>query len=317
MTRRSALMLVTLSIALARGVSARADVDIQTAISQTALWVGGVVTYTVRLTCRADVDILQEDLDADRLPLSGLQVVSHDVDRTALSDGRTAYAVSYRLTTFEPGSESVGIGDWTVRYAARAQTAGASAPALEVQIPGAALAWRSALPAALNTLALRDARNLDRVPSWWQSTRAAGIALLVVSALSFGSLAITRVAATRRPKVKRRPGKESARDLEVALAALRTTGVANPADRLKAYETLEAAVRRRAGDVGSLPGAALTPPEFAARLSSQPAALPADAVARILAACEQARYQPIDRLPAEQDFIATLDAAEQLLVPAR
>ncbi len=312
MRRRAALFVIAFVLS-APCVSTAADVDVQTSVSQTALWVGSVVTYTVRLTCRPDVDVLQEDLSADKLPLNGLQVVSQSVNRGAMNDGRTSYTVAYRLTTFEPGGEAVGVGDWTVRYVAGTHGAGSSAPAQEVQIPGAALAWRSVLPAALNTLEIRDARVADGVPAWWRSTRSVGLALLAVSAIAFGWLAIPRVAATRTPKVKRRAGKESARDVQSAFSALRHTAVANPADRLNAYGTLEAAMRRRAGDVAALPGAALTPAEFATRVSAARVPLAADELARILSACERARYQPIDRLPSEQEFLATLDAAEQLL----
>jgi hypothetical protein len=316
MTRLSSLALVALLL-VRPPVAARADIDVQTSVSQTALFVGSVVAYTVRLTCRADVDILQEDLGPDKLSLDGLQVVNHSVDRNPLSDGRIAYTVRYRLTTFEPGTETVGVGDWTVRYAAQARTAGAGSPAQEVQIPGVTLAWRSALPAALNTLELRDARPPDPAPAWWRSARSVAVGLLVVSAFSLGWLAITRVAARRVPKAKRRVGKQSAREIESALAALRTTAVASPADRVKAYAALEAAVKRRAGDLAMLPGAALTASEFAARLSRHPTPMSADELARILDACERARYQPVDRLSSEQEFVATLDAAEKLLVPAR
>ena len=54
---------------------------VQTALSQTALWAGQVVTYTVTLTCRPTVDILQGDLDADKIALEGLQVVGQTLDR--------------------------------------------------------------------------------------------------------------------------------------------------------------------------------------------------------------------------------------------
>lgn len=316
MTRQRALLIVALLVAGPRAATGD-DIDVQTSVSRTALWVGSLATYTVTLTCRSGVDVLQEDLGADRLPVSGLQVASHTVDRNLLSDGRVLYVVAYQLRTFEPGAEAVGVGDWTVRYVAGTPAAGASAPARELRIPGAALAWRSALPAALNTLDVRDRRHPEPPPAWWQAARSAGVALLAVSAATFGWIVMTRVAAGRAPKAKRRGGKESARDLDSTLSALRQASVASAGERKSAYATLEAAVRRRAGDLGGWPGAALTASEFQSRLSAQPAVLPAEALGRILIDCERARYQPIDRLPSVQDFHATLDAAEQLFANAR
>lgn len=311
MTRSPALVVAALFLA-APHVAAADDIDVRTSVDRTALWVGTVATYTVTLICRAGVDVLQEDLGGDKLPLTGLQVAGQNVNRSVLSDGRIRYDVAYQLKTFEPGEETVSVGDWVVRYVAGAPAAGASAPAQELRIPGAALAWRSALPAALNTLDVRDARTPVSVPAWWQAARSAGLALLVVSAAAFGWILVTRVAAGRPLTTTRRIGKESARDLRTTLSALRNASVANADERKLAYATLDAAVRRRAGDLAGLPGAALTPSEFQERLSAQPGALSAEELGRILNDCQRARYQPIDRLPGVQDFHGTLDAAEQL-----
>src|SRR5687767_9414000 len=104
MKRVSALLAAVLLVgSTARPARAADDVRVQTALSQTALWAGQVVTYTVTLTCRPTVDILQGDLDADKVALEGLQVVGQTLNRRVLSDGSTQYVVVYRLTTFEPG----------------------------------------------------------------------------------------------------------------------------------------------------------------------------------------------------------------------
>ena len=46
--------------------AAAQDIDVRSSVSQTALWVGSPVTYTVALSCRPGVDVLQEDLAALR-----------------------------------------------------------------------------------------------------------------------------------------------------------------------------------------------------------------------------------------------------------
>jgi integrase len=111
--------------------------------------------------------------------------------------------------------------------------------------------------------------------------------------------------------------RESARELRSALNALRQTDVASAAQRLAAYGTLEAAIRQHAGAVTALPAAALTPAELRDRLGSSPVPFSADEISRILAECQQARYQPIERLAAEARFHATLDAATALFADSR
>lgn len=311
---RVAILLV--AVPLASPVTAQ-DIEVQTRVSQTALWVGNVVTYTVTLVCRPDVDVLQEDLGADKLTLMGLQVVGHTLNRQATADGRTRYTVSYQVTTFEPGAEAVGIGDWTVRYVVGATGRGGSAPAQDLRIPGAALAWRSALPAALRTLDIRGGRTPQPAPGWWRATRAAGLILMATSVGASGWLLATWLGAGRPRQAKRRVSRESAHDLQTAFNALRDAPVSGAAERLAAYAALEAAVRRYAGEVTSLPTLALTPAEFRERLSVGVAPLPADLVCRILTGCQGARYQSANRLPDEQHFRDTLAAAAELVAGAR
>lgn len=313
--------LVALLVALDQGAAVRAqapaDIDVQTSLSQTAFWLGQVVTYTVSLTCRPDVQVLQEDLGADKLTLDGLQVVGHTMNRWVAPDERTHYDVVYRLTTFEPGAERRTIGDWTVRYTTGTGAAGASAPARDLRIPGAVLGWRSALPAGLDTLDIRGGRPADPAPRWWSATRQAGIGFVVAAVCVLGWLLFSRAAAGRPVKPRRRIDRESARELRSVLSALRQTDVASAAQRLAAYGTLEAAIRRHAGAVTALPASALTPAEFRDRLGSSPVPFSADEISRILAECQQARYQPVERLAGEVRFHATLDAATALFADSR
>lgn len=292
-----------------------ADIEVRTSLSQTALWLGSTVTFTVSLTCQPGVDVLQEDLGADKLTLEGLQVVGHTLNRRVTPDGRTHYDAAYRLTTFEPGAETLTIGDWTVRYTAGAQ--GVSQPARDLRIPGAVVAWRSALPAALKTLEARSDRVVVPAPRWWRAARPAGIALLAGSAGVFGWLLFKRVSAGRTRKPPRSLHREAARDLQGALRALRDADVSSAVHRLAAYETLDAAVRSHVSKVTALSGSALTPGECRDRLAQSPVPFSADAIGRILSECQDARYQPVERLPGEDRFHATLDTAAEAFARAR
>lgn len=286
----------------------RPDVDVQTSLSRTALWLGDIVTYTVSLTSRRNVEILEEDLGADKLTLEGLQVVGHDLNRRVDADGTMHYDVVYRLTTFDPGPETRTIGDWTARYATTG-AAGGRAPARDLRIAGAVLAWRSALPPVLKSADVRGARPLDPAPSWWRSTRMAGLALVAAGVCALGWLLISRGTARFRVKPRRRINRASQRELQSLLTELRDADVASPAQRLAAYGKLEAAVRRHAAEVTALPALALTPAELRQRADAMAAPLPADEIARILAECQQARYQSVDRLPGEDRFRAAVETA--------
>jgi hypothetical protein len=299
-------------------VAARAqDIDVQTSVSQTALWVGSPVTYTVTLSCRPGVDVLQADLAADKLPLDGLQVVGHTIGRRVAADGRIEYAVSYQLATFEPAAETVGVRDWVVRYASSAQAAGQSAPARELTVPGAPLAWRSALPGAIATLDLRNATIPAAAPGWWRSTRSASLALLAVSALLFAAAIARHMTAGRPLRVQRRAKRTSAREVEAALGAIADDSLDDPARRRQAFDTLDATIRRMVADMTLTPATALTPNELRARLADASVLASVDEIARVLEECERARYQPIARLPDAAQFEAAVESARQALATGR
>ena len=286
------------------------DIDVRSSVSQTALWVGSPVTYTVTLSCRPGVDVLQEDLAADRLTVEGLQVVGHSIDRHVANDGRVEYVVTYRLATFEPGAEAVGIRDWVVRYGSGAQ-AGQTTAARELAIPGVPLAWRSALPGAIAALDLRAGPLAPAAPGWWGSTRSTSLTLLALSAVLFAVAIARQAAAGGRLRIKRRAKRTSARDVQSAFGAIRDGDVTDPARRRAAYDDLDATVRRLVVDLTTAPAASLTPHELRERLANAPAHLSVDDLARVLEECDRARYQPIDRLPeARRASVRTAAAVE-------
>ena len=313
-TRATAVALLVAAAMVARPrpvVAAAEDVNVQTGVSQTALWAGQIVTYTVTLTCRPTVDILQGDLDSDKLSLAGLQVVGQTLERESTADGGTRYVVTYRVTTFEPGAEKIGIADWTVRYATGV-AAGASAPAQEVRVPGVALAWRSALPDEPKTLDLRESRGVEPAPDWWRRTGSMALASVVVALVAIGALLATRVASRRPRDTRRKARREAARDLRTTLSELDVTDVSTPAARVSAYERLDAALRRHVGEVTDLPAAALSPAEFPQRTTATPFAI--DELSRVLDSCQRARYVPLERVPDAEAFRATLADAQRVML---
>lgn len=300
-------------VALARA----ADIDVRTSVSQTALWVGVPVSYRVELACADGVDVLQEDLGPDRLLLTGLQVIGHQVERAVEANGRIRYVVTYQLTTYDPGpAETVTVADWKVRYSAGTPAAGGPSAVREVTVPGVPLGWRSALPGDLKTLDARLTRAATPMPRWWQPVREAGWVAIALGVLAAAGAVIARTG-VRRPTVRRRSSRGPVRQLQAALEALRSGHHDGEAERRAAYDALARAVRQCAADLTGLPARALTPAEVEARWPASVPGVPAGDVARVLAACEAAQYQPPDRLPDARALAAALDDAAQAFTGAR
>ena len=76
-----------------------------TSVTRTAVWVGDPVTYTVELTCAPKIDILADDLAAERLPLTGLELLGVEVERDAIAyptGSSTACATGWSRTNPTP-----------------------------------------------------------------------------------------------------------------------------------------------------------------------------------------------------------------------
>jgi hypothetical protein len=293
-----------------------AAIEVRARTSQTALWVGDRLTYTVEIDCPPRVDVLVEDLAPEKLALSGLQVVASDRERRVMGE-RVHYQVRYQLTTYDVAAPAVAIGEQAVRYYVRrpGQRSEDAAPAGEVRIPGTALALRSTLPGSLPP-GVRDARPaapLPRVVTW---ARPVGVGLLLVSALPValwaGALA-RRVAAARR----RRGARPAPSVTRAAITELRALDTATDGGRRAAYGRLDTMLRRHLTEARGIPAPSLTAAEIASRLRADVRDLPAEAVGAVLEDCERALYGPAALLPPAERFRASVDTVEELLARGR
>src|SRR5262245_20188673 len=158
-------------------------VEIRTSVNRTAVWAGDPITYTVELTCPPKIDILTDDLAAERLPLTGLELLGSEPERDASNPERLIHRVRYRLVAYEPDAASIGVGAIPVRY--YVQEAGKKAddgvPAGEVKVPPLVLSLRSTI-AEGTTAQLRDDRGMRPLPRWVPFARPVGIGLVVFAA---------------------------------------------------------------------------------------------------------------------------------------
>jgi hypothetical protein len=301
--------------AAAQPAPAAVPLQVRSGVDRTALWVGDRVTYWVDLVCAPNVDILLDDVSKEKLRLTGLELVSSDATAKTDETGRTVQHLRYVLTTYRVDGPSLGVEALTVRYYARrpGQRLQDTAPAGEVLIPGAVIAFRSTLPETQGTFAIRDARSAEARPWLFAHTQQLGVAALVLllapAALVVGG-AIRRRAQARGAKRSRRYAKL---DHRARIERLKSLDVATEEERRRAYDEIATAVREHVASHAHVPATAMTAAEVGDALSRAGGRLPSESITALIAACDAARYGPPDAVPAPDACRDALTTAEQLL----
>ncbi|HET7698617.1 MAG TPA: hypothetical protein VFK57_23075 [Vicinamibacterales bacterium] len=300
-------------------------VRVSSAVDRTAMWVADRLTYTVDIVCDRGVDILLDDLAKEKLRVNGLEVVGTDSAQTTDANEKTSHRLRYVLTTYRVDTPSLSIEPIPVRYYQRrpGQRLQDMAPAGEVVVPGAAVAYRSTLPDAPPAPGLRDRRAASERSPWFVRMRSFGLALIVVSLAP----AVVIAAAAVRRRTARTAGRRSAREVRKekrdTLERLRRLDIGTEEERRRAYDEISAAVRHHVEAAAHVPASSLTAPELDAVLeaagphrSRRPGArgrLPREAVLSLLTASDRARYGPPAAVPSAQDCREALDTAEAIL----
>jgi hypothetical protein len=309
------------------GAAAAAEPQVQarSSVDRTAIWVADRLTYTIDVVCERGVDILLDDLAKEKLRVNGLEVISSDSSATTDAGERTTHRLRYVMTTYRVDTPALSIEPVSVRYYARrpGQRLQDMAPAGEVVIPGAAVAFRSTLPDNQPSYAMRDTRAAGARLPFFARAESIGFALVIVSIAP--ALFVLGTAVRRR--TVRTSGRRSARQVRKeqrdVLEKLRGLDVGTEEERRLAYDTISGAVREHVAAASGVPAASLTAGELDAALgaldshrSLRPGArgkVPRETVASLLAACDTARYGPPAALPAAEACRDALATAEQVL----
>ncbi len=308
-------MLLFALLVIARGALAadERDVAVRTSLDRTAVWVADRVTYTITLACRKGVDILADDVSKDKLRVEGLEIVGSDSERSTDRDDRTTYAFHYALTTYRVDVPELKIAPLTVRYYVKrpGQRLEDAAPAGEVVVPAAVIAFRSALPDGQETYEIRDGRAARSQPLRYALAEPIGVGLVLISIVpaAFGVVAAVR---RRRPRQIRRSTREIRHDQRASLEAIHAIDISTPEGRRHVYARLNTLVREHLQQVAGIGAASLTPTEIETALSSRRARVPVELVTAVLSACEQARYAPPDALPSSEACRQTIERSEQV-----
>ena len=314
MTRR--LLVLGLLVLLPQALMA-ADPPVRATsmVDRTAAWVADRVTFTVDVVCDRGVDILLDDLAKEKLRVNGLDIVSNDSSATTDAAERTRHRLRYVLTTYRVDLPSVSIEPISVRYYARrpGQRLQDMAPAGEVVVPGAVIAYRSTLPDVQPAPGLRDRRTEAARHPFFARARSVGLALVVVSLVP----ALVVAAAVVRRRTVRRPGRRSVREIKKekrdTLERLRALEVGTEEERRRAYDEISVAVRQHVAAAAHVPAPSLTAAEVDAALDRTRTKVPRETVTALLAASDTARYGPPQALPSVQECRDALARAEEVL----
>jgi hypothetical protein len=306
------------AVSFTAGVSAQAPVasarpQARASVNRTAMWVGDRVRFTIDIDCPRDLDVLDDDLAKDKLKLEGLDVVSSDSGRIDGPGETTTRRFSYELTTYRVDVPALRIAPLSVRYYVRhpGQRLEDAAPAGEVQIPGAAIAFRSTLPEA-QAYNVRDSRPAMSRPRVYALSRPVGLALVLVSLAPAAFWAVAAVA-RRRHRTVHRSVRRVRSDERASFQAARELDLTSEEARREAYTKLDVLVREHLSEVCGVTGASLTPGELQPALAERGARIDAERVAALLAACERARYGPRHAVPSSDACRDAIAEAEQLL----
>lgn len=312
---RRVLMLVVLLVLPRAAMAADPQVQVRSSVDRTAIWVADRLTYTIDIVCDRGVDILLDDLAKEKLRLNGLEIIGTDATQTSDANDRTTHRLRYVMTTYRVDSPALSVEPVSVRYYARrpGQRLQDMAPTGEIVVPGAAVAFRSALPDNQPLYALRDARPWVTRHSLFVRADSIGLALVIVSVAP----ALFVLAAALRRRTLRRPGRRSARQIKKekrdTLERLRSLDVTTADERRHAYDEISTAVRQHVAAASGVPAPSLTAAELAIALEGGHRRIAKEDVASLLAACDAARYGPASGVPTAEQCRNALSTAEQVL----
>ena len=308
------VLLFVLLAAQPAGAQPAAAPVVHASLDRTAVWVGDRIDYTVEIVCPKGVDILADDLAKEKLKTAGLDIVGLNASESTAGDDSTTHRITYQLTTYRVDTPELRVEPIAVRYFVKrpGQRLQDEAPAGEIQVPAAVVAFRSTLADNPDGAALRAGRAPAPRKRRFALAGSIGAALMLISVapLAFATATLVR---RRRP---RRDGKSARRvrqEKRVTMEALEGIDLSTAEGRRRAFEGIDALVRSHLRDAGAVQGPALTPPEVVASVADRKLRAAPETIASLLAACERARYGPPDLLPPADECREAIDQTRMVV----
>ena len=288
---------------------AQTPVEVTTTLSRTAAWVGDRILYTVELRTLPQFDIVLEDLGEDRLRVEGGEVQA--VEESQETGGpRGLRRVRFTLVANRADATSLRVPALVVRYYERRDDQTPGAPSGQVIVPAAAVPIRSTLPDGGAVEGPRSPTSFRLAPRWLRLAGPVGITLILVTILPV-LLYLLRAGPRARAAWGRIKAMRERRRRRHAFADVKVLAPSSDADRIAAFERLDAFLRDHLEANAAVPAFALTPGELGQALAVRGGAFDPEDVQRLLETCERARYAPA--APSHDDWTNAVQEAEHIV----
>jgi hypothetical protein len=294
-TRRVLLVLLLLSLAALGAAPAEKKpkgrkIAVTTHLDKTAVWVGDVLGYTVRVVHDPDIEIVLDPLKRESLNLAPFVVRDVTVRQSPFGENRRMTEVIFQLSTYESGQSELRIPAFMLYYFAlkNRPEKGGDTPAESLSVPTTRVGLRSTLSG--DVLRPRDERII------WQDNM---LRWMVAFPLGLAGMLFLGVHTARRLWASASPEKPAKRRLTRGvrgrmlrgfLRSMQSIERDSAEDHLRFYAEVSGFVRQYLGEWLEADVASLTPGEVARVLENYGHGGLGEPVKTILEKCEQVLY---------------------------
>jgi hypothetical protein len=267
-------------------------IAVSTHVDRTAIWVGDILRYTVKVLHDPDIEFVLENLQKENLNLAPFVVRDVSVRQDSFGSNKKITEVSLFLTTYETGQAELRIPSLTLYHFAR--SAGlhkpAETPAESFSVPPMKIGFRSTLTA--DNFRLRDRKEfLEVKPQTWIISFVLGVSGITFLALDAGRRfwASAPNEKPQRQHLTRRARTKMFRDF---VEKTQTIGRSSVEDQVRFYSEVSQFVREYLSRWLEIDASSLTPEEIEIVLKNLGREKLGAAAKTILERCERVLYTP-------------------------
>ena len=288
------------------------QVSLRNWVDRTALFPGDSLVYQIEIRVDTNMGILLDDLGADELGLTGLELISSSIGENVSDDG-TTYLAGFHLATFETGTAALAIDELTVRYFFRrpGQRLENVAAAGEIVVPAVSIALQSTLPADPASLGLRDMGLLNTLQGDMRGTGTLGLILFLAAIVPLVLLLRRRLNQSEQQITVDRD--VVIEETSAELQQLNKLDPEIPEQRLDGFCQLEHILKEYIEKTMGVKAASLTSAEISNRISESEPDVSLSELTAVLESCETARYGKAEFMPSSESFNKGLNLASELL----
>ena len=266
-----------------------APVAVTAQLDKTAIWVGDILRYTLRVVYDANVELVLDNFTKDRLPVTPFAVRDIDIQRGQWAGDKQAVQIMLLLSTLETSASELTIPPVQLYYFIRdTGLTKTERPVETIAAPAVKIGLRSTL--VPDNAVPRTAKAMAAPGFAWALTLLLlGLAGLLSLVGYIGWRAWQQMHSDDTKRQLTREARE--RIAQESLARVRADVSASGVDSRQWSGTMAAAVRGLLTQLYQIPGACLTPEEIEAALVRSGADMRLiTQVKTVLAQCDDLRY---------------------------